>query len=139
MRIFSTIACISLLAAAACTPAGYYDSNGVYRSYGKSDSFRNDRPMSGTPNTPPDGVSNDTYVAPGTTTTTTVVYTRPGYYDYSGHYVTSGPQVPPSYMPPQGMCRVWFPDREVQYQPGIESCTGLQYHVPSGAYVVYGG
>jgi len=59
----------SCLLASACAPAGYYDSNGVYRSYGKSDSFRNDTVMAGTP------TANYYEPAP---VTTTVVYTRPG-------------------------------------------------------------
>lgn len=137
MKILTRIACSSLLLAmcASCAPAGYYDSNGEYRSYGASDSFRHENNMAGTPDTP-----HHAYVEQPASTTT-VIYTRPGYYDSNGDYVTqsSVPRIAPSMQPPAGLCRVWFPERPARYQPAVESCDGIQGRVPSGAYVIYGG
>jgi len=137
MKTASKLLCLSLASfVAACAPSGYYDSNGVYRSYGQSDSYRHDRPM-----TPPAPAAVNTYSDEVPVTTTTVTYTRPGYYDRNGYFIAanSGPRVPSDYFPPRGMCRVWFPERPAQYQPAIESCAGIQSRVPDGAYVVYGG
>ncbi len=128
MNIIRTITCLSLVSfMAACAPSGYYDSNGEYRSYGKSDSFRHGNAMAGTPNT-------NVYPAE-------VTYSRAGYYDRNGYYIAtdSGPRVPQSFFPPRGMCRVWFADRVANDQPRVESCSGIQNRVPVGAYVIYGG
>jgi len=139
MNTLTKIGCLSLAALmAGCVPAGYYDSNGVYRSYGKSDSFRNEHAMAGTPETSTTTYSDEYAVAPSTTT---IIYTKPGYYDRNGYYIAadSGPHVPEDLFPPRGMCRVWFTDRAVSYQPPVESCNGIQSRVPAGAYVIYGG
>jgi hypothetical protein len=136
MNIKTKLMCFSLATLmGACAPAGYYDSNGVYRSYGQSDSYRHDRPM-----TPAPAAAVETYPS-DTVETTTIIYTRPGYYDRNGDFIAanSGPRVPAEYFPPRGMCRVWFTGRPAQYQPAIESCTGIQSRVPADAYVVYGG
>lgn len=135
MNKVRTLACLSLVSAmAACAPAGYYDSNGDYRSYGKSDSFNHDKAIAGTPTT-------TTYVDEDEPGTTTVIYKRAGYYDRNGYYISpnSGPRVAEDYFPPRGMCRVWFTDRAIADEPPVESCTGIQSRVPSGAYVIYGG
>jgi hypothetical protein len=136
MNITRKIVCRSLVSVmTACAPSGYYDSNGDYRSYGKSDSFRHDKAIAGTPTT--DNYSSDN----GSVTTTTVTYTRPGYYDRNGYYIArdSGPHVSEEFLPPRGMCRVWFADRPATDQPQVESCKGIQGRVPVGAYVIYGG
>jgi len=128
MNITHIIACLSLASlVSACAPAGYYDSNGEYRSYGKSDSFRHDKPIAGTPTTQADPED--------------VTYSRAGYYDRNGYYIAadSGPHVPDSFLPPRGMCRVWFTDRPIESQPPVESCNGIRSRVPAGAYVIYGG
>jgi len=121
----------------ACEPSGYYDSNGQYRSYGASDSYRHDNAMGGTAPTTTVVTypsNNAPYNADGT-------FTRAGYYDHNGYYIAadSGPRIPEGYFPPRGMCRIWFTDRPAGAQPGIESCAGIRSRVPEGAYVVYGG
>ena len=119
----------------ACAPAGYYDSNGDYRSYGASDSYRHNKPVA---SAPPGGESRNYYEEPSHTT---VIYDRAGYYDRNGYYISDerGPHLPDSFLPPHGMCRVWFSGRELSDQPAVESCRGIQSRVPSGAYVIYGG
>lgn len=69
------------------------------------------------------------------------VYDRAGYYDYNGNYIEdySSFGVPQNMFPPRGQCRVWFPDREFEDQPAIESCNRIRERVPAGAYVIYGG
>jgi len=127
MNLSRTIACLSLASViASCTPAGYYDSNGEYRSYGSSDSFRHENAMAGTP------VS---HAYPDTT------YDRAGYYDRNGYYIArdNGPRVSDELFPPRGMCRIWFADRPADDQPRVESCNGIRSRVPAGAYVIYGG
>lgn len=117
------MACLSLLSIiAACAPAGYYDSNGEYRSYGQSDSFRHEHAMAGTVHTHEDS------------------YSHSGYYDRDDNYVEedSGLYIPREYLPPRGMCRVWFADRSLRDQPAVESCNGIKNRVPDGAFVIYG-
>jgi hypothetical protein len=128
-RIYK-ISCLSLLSVmAACAPAGYYDSNGEYRSYGQSDGFRNEHAMAGTPdinNHPADTVYiPDNHVS---------------YYDNDHHYTEedSGIRIPRESFPPRGMCRVWFTDRPASSQPPVESCNDIRSRVPNGAYVIYG-
>lgn len=48
------------------------------------------------------------------------------------------PMVPPGHMPPPGLCRIWYPDRPPGHQPAPDRCGKLKYHVPPGAYLVYG-
>lgn len=140
MKISATFISLSLLmCSAACAPAGYYDANGDYRSYGKSDSYRTSTVRDdGAPGNP----DNHTAYAVPAQSTTTVIYDRPGYYDSNGYYVSADnfpTAVPKSMLPPRGMCRVWFADRPARYQPEVESCSGIQSRVPEGAYVIYGG
>lgn len=136
MNIAHKIGCLSLISImAACQPSGYYDSNGEYRSYGKSDSFNHNNAMAGT-------AAHDTYHSDtDNQTITTVTYSRPGYYDRNGYYIAedSGPHVSPELLPPRGMCRVWFTDRPVSEEPAVESCQGIQSRIPAGAYAIYGG
>jgi hypothetical protein len=145
MRITTTVSLFALLGCvAACAPAGYYDSTGAYHSYGASDSYRTNTPRDNNP--PPGGDrtyydNNNGAYAAHPDSTTTVIYERPGYYDSNGYYISpsDGPGVPKRYLPPAGMCRVWFTDRPVSEEPPVESCDGIRSRVPQGAYVVYGG
>jgi hypothetical protein len=133
MNDFTKLALASCLLAGACAPSGQYDSNGTYHAYGNSDSYRNEHAMAN--DAPAD------YYSAVPAGTTTVVYSRPGYYDYNGYYITgdNGPSVPHNLLPPRGLCRVWFTDRPEDRQPPVESCQGIQSRVPVGAYVIYGG
>lgn len=136
MKKLSLVACASLatLLSACGTPHnGYYDEYGRYvpptgtetdldRANETSNYYqRKYRQVS------------DEYEAPA--------YTRAGYYDYRGYYIPreGAFSVPANMFPPRGMCRVWFPDRSPAYQPAVESCDGISYRVPAGAYVIYGG
>lgn len=142
MNIRTTFLCLSFITAmTACAPAGYYDSNGEYRSYGKSDSYRHNTAMGSTP--PSNAYYDRTYYdnSGRDVTTTTVTYSRPGYYDQNGYYISErdGPRVPEDFFPPRGMCRIWIANRSMDDQPAIESCRGISNRVPAGAYVIYGG
>ena len=139
MRVTSNLlklAAFPLLSAlAACVPdtnGGYYDANGNYHAYGNA--YPSDYRDSRTYN-----VAG--YGAPATAQPYPYTFSRSGFYDYNGYYIgmDAGPQLPADFFPPRGMCRVWFPDRAATYQPPIEPCSGIQYRVPAGAYVVYGG
>jgi hypothetical protein len=124
--------CTSLLAtlAACATPdGGYYDKNGnwIATDTPHNRSEGNHAPL-------PGGVTHyydDDYH----------YYSRRGYYDYSGEYVSDyrGTPVPSGMFPPRGMCRVWFSDRMVANQPPIESCVGIRDRAPEGSFVIYGG
>ncbi len=106
MNTTRKIACLCFLSViAACTPAGYYDSNGQYRSYGQSDSFRHEHALAGTPDA--NVYSEDR---------------RPDYYEHDSGYIeeNSGLNIPKAYLPPHGMCRVWFADRPLRNQPAVE-------------------
>lgn len=154
MKLKATIACLSIVAAlAACGPSqGYYDSLGNYHQ-GSPESAKSASVDS--------GFSGDSYNSNNFYTDATarrgdskrvvdydskrdldrIVYKRAGYYDYNGRYIPSerAPYASHAYYPPRGMCRVWFADREPEEQPPVESCSRIQYRVPYGAYVVYGG
>jgi hypothetical protein len=150
MRALLSMTCLSLvtLLTACDGNNGYYDKNGNYIPPANTthDAQRNRPPA-------PGGVTNNdhharpapAYVAENPrvtrTTTTTYTYDRAGYYDYNGYYIAegSGLTVPKEMFPPNGMCRVWFTDRLPENQPNIESCNGINYRVPAGAYVIYGG
>ncbi len=149
----------ALAVVAACAPAGYYDSTGVYHSYGASDAYRTNTPRdnSAVPGTvqaapyqstpggyqpAPAGYSNEGYNSyPNQAPANTVTYDRPGFYDYNGYYISadSSPSVPTNFLPPDGMCRIWFSDRSLSDEPPVESCNGIQRRVPAGAYVIFGG
>jgi hypothetical protein len=135
------------LAACGPSPDGYYDEAGNFHSYTTNHSPRAPLPAGHDIVTGSNGdnyhyYDHDPYPVgnrSSTTVTRTYVYERPGYYDYNGYYVGRWAGVPRSYMPPRGMCRVWFTDRDYADEPAVESCDGIQYRVPAGAYVVYGG
>ena len=159
MKLAKTLACISLVsltALAACSDQGdgYYDSRGNYHWSGAKDPANASYDMKADRSINPSGDDNyyvdhsavrgdsmkvsgyrrdkDPEISP---------YKRMGYYDYNGTYYASnaGPNIPRSYFPRKGLCRVWFMDRDAVDQPAIESCRGIQNRVPDGAYVVYGG
>jgi len=138
MRNIISLACISLMLSACGTPSdGYYDANGNWIPYNRyNEEAHAHSPLPGGPH--PDYNDNPPVY---TTTTTTYTYDRPGYYDYNGYYIArdAGPAIPPGMFPPRGMCRVWFTDRAIADQPPIETCDGIKYRVPAGAYVIYGG
>lgn len=141
MRNLTSLTCVSLMAllGACATPNdGYYDANGNFIP--NHPNFHNDYNHSPLPA----GDTHQAYVEehPGYSTTTTTIYTYDrgaGYYDYNGYYVANGPVVDNSYLPPRGMCRVWFPERPASSQPAIESCSAIRSRVPAGAYIIYGG
>ncbi len=127
---------LTMLAACAPYPDGYYDANGNWRA-----NHYDQNPPIGGYNPAPAAYTNDAPPVTTTTTTTYTTYDRAGYYDGNGYYIAmdAGPRIPGGYFPPRGMCRVWFPDRAPRYQPPIEPCEGVQDRVPAGAYIVYGG
>lgn len=129
LTLLSCVSIVSLLAACGSPDGGYYDAGGNWvgtdTSYGKSypDSkvthgYRRDR----------DNYGDNRY-------------SRRGYYDREGYYVErdGSMNVPDDMFPPRGMCRVWFTNRSVSDQPGVESCDDIMSRVPAGAYVIYGG
>ena len=142
MRSLSTIACLSLVAllAGCATPSdGYYDANGNWVPYNRyNEEAHEHSPLPGGTYEPSAGTPPPVAY---TTTTTTYTYSRPGYYDYNGAYVTASdaPSVPQDMFPPRGMCRVWLPNRAPDDEPAIEPCDGINHRVPVGAYVIYGG
>jgi len=143
MRTFSLIAGLSLvtLLSACGTPSdGYYDANGNYIPYNRYNQQNHDHaPIPGGTHDP--YASDDAHPVAYTTTTTTYSYDRPGYYDSNGYYRTmsGGVTAPDDMLPPRGMCRVWFPDRALDDEPAIESCSGIHSRAPAGAYIIYGG
>lgn len=48
-------------------------------------------------------------------------------------------RVPPGHLPPPGECRIWFPGRPPGHQPPPGNCEELQWRVPPGAGLIYGG
>lgn len=126
------ISMLTLLSACYAPNEGYYDSNGNYHSTLVSNKPHAPLPggydvVTGRNDFPEEDVHQ--------------YYRRAGYYDYNGYYIAynNGPAVPRDMLPPRGMCRVWFIEREVADQPGVESCVGIRNRVPAGAYVIYGG
>ena len=142
---------------AAC--GDHYDKDGNYVSYDTNGRTIVDTDGNRTyfPASPPGTVQDDapqvhetvteTYnPGPGdnithTTTVTTYGYVKAGYYDANGFYIAPGfgPSVPQAMLPPSGLCRIWYPQRAPQDEPGIQSCDGIRSRVPMGAYVIYGG
>ena len=144
MRTVSSLVCISLvsLLSACGTPDdGYYDHAGNWIANNPNNANRSHAPLPGGTRNSQDSAYDNDYPATTTTTVTTYNYDRRGYYDDNGNYIgrNSDFTVPQELFPPRGMCRVWFTDREVDDQPGIESCKGIKSHVLAGAYVIYGG
>ena len=154
MKLTTKIACLSLVAAlAACGPSdGYYDSLGNYHNGPRDSKYDS---------TVQNGYSGESYRSNNFYTDTSarrgdskrvvdydsrrdldrIAYKRAGYYDYEGTYIPteSAPVVDHYYNPPRGKCRIWFADRAPEDQPPVESCARIQYRVPYGAYVIYGG
>ncbi len=46
--------------------------------------------------------------------------------------------VPPGQMPPEGQCRIWFPNRPPGQQPNAAQCASLG-NIPVGAFILFGG
>ena len=148
MKKTTILACVSLAALlSACGPSGYYDSRGnwhvdnvandydhPYNGYSGDDNYVVDHSAARGDSSKVAGYDHrlDPDHAP---------YHRVGFYDRNGYYITTenGPRIPHSYLPPRGMCRIWFLDRPAPEQPPVESCVGIQDRLPDGAYVVYGG
>lgn len=130
-----------LLSACAGPDYGYYDANGNYipAANAVTDQHRRHAPSPGQPGMPAYDSSN-VIVVPAPIEYP-VTYTRRGYYDYYGNFVTVDSRlvIPSDMYPPRGMCRVWLPQRSPESQPPIQSCEGIQWRVPAGGYVVYGG
>ena len=141
MRFARTIACLSVVSVlAACGPDGYYDSRGHYQADG-GNTYNNHDDNYYVDNSAVKGDSAGVIGYDRSRDPDVVTYKRSGYYDRNGYYIArdSGPNIPRSYFPARGQCRVWFMDRQPIDQPPIESCIGIQERVPEGAYVVYGG
>lgn len=146
MKPTTKIACLSALAAlAACGPNdGYYDSRGNYHYSGAADYYGADSSRDDNYYVDNSAVRGDPAKVAGydrNLDPEVRPYRRAGYYDYNGYYIpyADGPVVPRAYMPPKGKCRVWFTDRPAVEQPPVESCIGIKYRVPAGAYVIFGG
>ena len=127
MKTITMMVLCGALAACDPMPDGYYDAAGNFHATSLNRSASH----------PPLPGGRD--IVTGTDGSGHYVYDRAGYYDYSGYYVGRGPDVPRRYLPPRGMCRIWFIDRDYRYQPPVEDCDDIQYRVPAGAYVIYGG
>lgn len=152
MKLAKTLACVGLLAAlTACgDDNGYYDSLGNWHAKGP-DARSNKAGWSGetykgnnyyTDNSARRGDSARVTDYDRAKDRDRSPYKRAGYYDYNGRYIPASASVPyvdRSYFPPRGMCRVWFVDRDEWDQPEPESCVGIRYRIPEGAYVIYGG
>lgn len=125
MHTLRKAACLPLLLlAAACQPSGFYDSHGNYHASDKGFQGESARTTSAT---------DDKNAA-------SFNFGNPGFYDYQGNYVSkeSAPSVPDDFTPPSGLCRIYSPDKALSMQPPAEGCRD-RYHIPQGAYVIYGG
>lgn len=131
MRPIPLLACVSLVALlTACNDSntGFYDANGRYVPYSTQ--------------TPEPFEHNVTLRERTAHEARNYAFNRRGYYDYYGYYIARAPEgmaVPAHMFPPRGMCRIWFPDRDVAEQPAVEGCRAINARVPAGAYVIYGG
>ncbi|MGD8816265.1 MAG: hypothetical protein PVJ51_03710 [Acidobacteriota bacterium] len=47
--------------------------------------------------------------------------------------------IPPGYLPPRGLCRVWYPGTPPGHQPPPTDCDSAYWYAPAGSYIVYGG
>ncbi len=54
-------------------------------------------------------------------------------------YPPGAVEVPPGHLPPPGECRIWYPGRPAGHQPPPGPCHVLEFQVPPGAFLVYGG
>jgi|GEM_PF-948374 len=54
------------------------------------------------------------------------------------HYGRGGRGVPRQYLPPPGMCRLWFDSRNAAEQPSPADCRTLRRNVPQGARLIVG-
>jgi hypothetical protein len=57
-------------------------------------------------------------------------------YDPRPQPIGHGFKIPPADMPPQGQCRIWFPDLPPGEQSPPGDCHELQQHIPPGAVLV---
>lgn len=131
LTYLSLASTLCVLAACGGPNNGYYATDGSYVKP-NAGQFSNDvRERRGYY----DQTATAAAYAPATT------YQRRGYYDYYGNYipVETNFGVPQTMFPPAGMCRVWFPDRQMRAQPDIESCGNIRDRAPTGSYVIYGG
>lgn len=55
-----------------------------------------------------------------------------------GYSAAQDVTVPPGYLPPPGMCRIWYPDRPPGQQPDPGDCEELRFHVPRGTALIRG-
>lgn len=135
---FSCIIVLLLLTACGEPMNGYYDSKGNFVSTEMQNNTNNTPRYIGS-------VRNDEKYARSQDRRNHrrlhPQYDRLGYYDHTGHYVADDGilNVPENMFPPRGMCRIWFVERPVAEQPGIETCSGIESRIPTDAYVVYGG
>lgn len=51
---------------------------------------------------------------------------------------TIGPDIPPEQLPPPGMCRLWYPDRQLIDQPPPADCALLSRNIPPNARLIQG-
>ncbi len=54
------------------------------------------------------------------------------------HYGKGGRGVPRQYLPPPGLCRLWFDGRVASAQPAPAQCAVLRRNVPAGARLIVG-
>lgn len=54
------------------------------------------------------------------------------------HYGRGGRGVPRQYLPPPGMCRLWFDGRAASEQPAPAQCAALRRNVPAGSRLIVG-
>ena len=59
--------------------------------------------------------------------------------DIFGSFGTNELGVPYDKMPPPGLCRVWYPNRQPRNQPPIGDCDYLAARLPTGAQLIRGG
>jgi len=127
MRALFKATCVPLvLFISACQPSGLYDQHGNYHSADTGYEGQKAQEINAT---------EDSYGE-----AFTYSFGRPGFYDYEGNFVQAEnvPEVPDDFLPPEGMCRVYHPDKALSLQAPAKACR-VHYHIPAGAYVIYGG
>src|ERR1043166_4210586 len=45
--------------------------------------------------------------------------------------------IPPAYLPPPGLCRVWLPGGSPGHQPRARACASIEVAAPAGSWIVY--